>query len=206
MPTSKAKTVTFNREWKSPQNHMIYYFDIEFEDGTVGQFSTNKKDQNKFLPGVEVEYTVEPKSSGKGDWNKIDKVKSDEGAKAVPSKKWSRDPKVRKLIIAQTAVKCAIETLELETPANGKMVVLKDRIQSPGDILNIAAKYNKFIIENAGGNEQLEIILQGQVHNAINSAVAPALAVNSSDRVLEIAKEFRDGILKIANLEGDNEL
>lgn len=203
MPTSKVKLVKYNREWTSDAGHTVHYFDIEFEDGTVGQFSTNKKDQNKFLPDAEIEYTIEVKSGGRGDWNKIDIVKQDKQSSAIPAKKWAKDPKVRKLIIAQTALKAAIESLNLTTE---KGDILKDLIKTPSDILAIAGKYNKWIHDNSGNNEQLEIILQGQVNNAINSQIAPALGINSSDRVLEIAKEFKEGILKIAKLEEGNEL
>ena len=203
MPKSKVKLVKYNREWKSDAGHVVHYFDIEFEDGTTGQFSTNKKDQNKFLPDTEVEYTVEVKSGSRGDWNKIDIVKQDKQSSAVPSKKWARDPKVRKLIIAQTALKAAIETLELETE---KGPLLKDIVTKPEHILAVAAKYNDWIHQNSGGNEQLEIILQGQVHNAINCQVAPGLKVSNSDELLEMAKEFKNGILKIAKLEDSNEL
>ena len=59
MAKSKVTKVAFQREWKNPSfNTTVYYFDIEFEDGTKGEFSTNKKDQNKFLVGESYNYEV----------------------------------------------------------------------------------------------------------------------------------------------------
>jgi hypothetical protein len=208
MPTSTVKNVNYLREWEHPASkNMIYYFDIEFEDGVKGEFSTTKKDQNKFIPGEEVEYTIEKKSSqSKGEYLKIDKKKTEENKSALPAKQWKKDPKVRKLIVAQTGVKCAIESLELPVVIDGKEVILKDIVKTPQNVLDLAAKYNNWIHDNSGDNEQMEIILQGQVHNAIKCHVAPALEIKSSDKVLEVAKIFRDGILKIAKIEGGNEL
>ena len=208
MPTSKVDTVKFNREWNSPQGHTVFYFDISFEDGTEGQFSTNKKDQNKFFPGDEVEYTIEVKNGAKGDWNKIDKPKEDKGGgSAIPKKKWQKDPKVRKLIMAQTSLKVAVECVrELKTVKEGKELALKDMVHTPEDVLNLAAYFNKWMHDNSGGNEQMEIILQGMLHNAVHLEPAKALNITSSKTVTDIAAILKEGILKIAKVGETNEL
>ena len=61
---SKPSKITFTNEWAGPHG-VVYYFDIEFEDGNKGQISSLKKDQDKFQVGVEVEYQ-QTKVSKKG--------------------------------------------------------------------------------------------------------------------------------------------
>ena len=66
--TSTPKTIVFNREWTPSDGKFTnYYYDIEFDDGQVGQFSTNKPDgqQTKFKVGEETKYILK-KVSKKG--------------------------------------------------------------------------------------------------------------------------------------------
>ena len=197
MPTSIVKTVTFNREWQHPgTGSMIYYFDISFEDDTEGQFSTNKKDQNKFLVGQEYEYLTETKSGGKGDYLFINKPKAEQGSSPVPSKKWKRDPKVRKLIMAQSCDDYALEMIDA-------MAVL-DKVQAPEDVFRLGEKFYEWVHRNASDNEQMEIILQSSIKKAIKAVKIPVFKIDSSDRLLEVAFEFRTHVLKMAG--EDNEL
>ena len=41
---------------RRPEGGSVFYFDIEFEDGLKGQFSTNKREQTKFVAGNEYDY------------------------------------------------------------------------------------------------------------------------------------------------------
>ena len=74
MSTSKVTKAEFNREWESSYG-MLYYHDIEFEDGTKGQYPSKKKDQTKFVVGQTAEYETEDK----GKWIKIKPVKQEFG-------------------------------------------------------------------------------------------------------------------------------
>lgn len=50
------------KEWTNPKfNKTIYYYQIEFDNGDKGEFSTTKAPQVKFQIGVLSKYTVEPK-------------------------------------------------------------------------------------------------------------------------------------------------
>jgi len=72
METKKSivKSVRFNRKWNN-----IHYYDIFFENGDKGEFSTNKEPQTKFIVGTEEEYTIlteeKEKKSGIGTWTKF---------------------------------------------------------------------------------------------------------------------------------------
>ena len=66
--TSKIKSVEFKSEWANPKGGVIYYHDIEFENGDKGQIG--KKEKNSLSVGDELTYTVE--STPKG--NKIKTV------------------------------------------------------------------------------------------------------------------------------------
>ena len=61
-----------NRDYPGKSGH-IYVFDIEFDDGTVGEFSTISENQTKFTIGKDVKYTAEDLVSKRGDeYVKID--------------------------------------------------------------------------------------------------------------------------------------
>lgn len=56
----KVKKVDYLREWKNEQyNTTSYYFSVEFESGKKGEFSTNKREQIKFIVGNEYPYIIE---------------------------------------------------------------------------------------------------------------------------------------------------
>lgn len=76
MSTSKVTKAEFNREWESPHG-MLYYHDIEFEDGTKGQYASKSKDQTKFVVGQSAEYEIA--GQDKGGHNKIKPVKQEFG-------------------------------------------------------------------------------------------------------------------------------
>lgn len=66
METKRAKptNIEFQKEFNGT-NGTIYYFRIDFENGDSGQFSSAKKEQDKFRVGVEEDYTIETKVNGK---------------------------------------------------------------------------------------------------------------------------------------------
>lgn len=54
-------------------NGLLYSFNVEFEDGTKGLYSSNQESPKNFIEGTECEYTLEEvaKRSGNGTYNKI---------------------------------------------------------------------------------------------------------------------------------------
>jgi hypothetical protein len=54
------ESVTFKKEWDSQYGKM-YSFSVKY-DGETAMFSSKYKDQNKFIPGQEAEFTEETKT------------------------------------------------------------------------------------------------------------------------------------------------
>lgn len=66
--TSKIKSVTFKNEWNNPKGGVLYYHEIELENGDKGQIGTKKP--NPFAIGDDLTYTIEQTEKG----NKIKRV------------------------------------------------------------------------------------------------------------------------------------
>lgn len=60
---SKCTKCEFNRE-KESQHGMIYYFNVEFENGDKGSYGAKDKDDPKFKVGEESEYDITEKDFG----------------------------------------------------------------------------------------------------------------------------------------------
>ena len=57
LKTSKVKSVQANGTWESKATGDTYYkFEVEMEDGNIGEYSSKSKDQIKFVVGQETEY------------------------------------------------------------------------------------------------------------------------------------------------------
>jgi hypothetical protein len=52
---SKVTNVQASGTWEGKFG-LMYKFEVEFENGDAGEYSSKSKDQNKFLCGVETEY------------------------------------------------------------------------------------------------------------------------------------------------------
>ena len=107
----KVKEVTYSREWDSP-NGKTYYFNITFDSGLSGQFSTNKKDQTKFRVGDEYDVTIVEKVSKTGTkYNFIDKVKS---KNFDPKVSYYDRPEIQARITAAKSLELAIKEVLID--------------------------------------------------------------------------------------------
>ena len=55
LKTSKVKSVQANGTWEGKFG-LMYKFEVEMENGNVGEYSSKTKDQEKFVVGEEVQY------------------------------------------------------------------------------------------------------------------------------------------------------
>lgn len=101
--TSKIKSIEFKSEWPNPRGGVVYYHNIEFENGDKGDIGTKEKDSLRV--GDEIEYTVQ--STDKG--NKIKKVSSFQGGGGGGQYKRQDDPATRKRIVRSVCIECAIK-------------------------------------------------------------------------------------------------
>lgn len=66
---SKIKSYRFVSEWQGEKG-IVYYHEIELENGDKGQIGTKEKNPDKLAVGQELSYTIEATSRG----NKIKAV------------------------------------------------------------------------------------------------------------------------------------
>lgn len=62
MAKSKIKSIEFKSEWANPKGGVVYYHEIEFENGDNGQIGT--KEKNSLKVGDEFEYTLTATDKG----------------------------------------------------------------------------------------------------------------------------------------------
>jgi hypothetical protein len=53
---SIVKNVQSNGTWKNKENKLFYKYEIEMENGDIGEYSSISENQEKFTEGKEVEY------------------------------------------------------------------------------------------------------------------------------------------------------
>jgi len=58
MTKSKITRTVFREAWNNPKGGVIYYHDIELENGDKGQIGTKTQTPEKLNPGQEIEYTL----------------------------------------------------------------------------------------------------------------------------------------------------
>ena len=63
---SKVVSIKFANEWNGP-NGTVYYFDVEFENGSKGQVGSKKQDPAPWRVGDMAEFDVQPGREGYPD-------------------------------------------------------------------------------------------------------------------------------------------
>ena len=101
MKTSKVKRVTGNGTWEGNYG-MMYKFEVEFENGDCGEYSSKKEFQTKFIEGEEANYEFID--------GKFPKVKP---YYAPPQSNgqinYKKDDNVQDLIVRQSSLKAAVD-------------------------------------------------------------------------------------------------
>jgi hypothetical protein len=170
MAKSKVTSILFNREWRRPEGGSVFYFDIKFEDGLEGQFSTNKKEQTKFTLHEEAEY--EQKGTNKVGTKMIDTIRDKPQFKSTYN-----DPLVNVRIAMSVSLGAAIKT--------AINLGMKDITED--DVFAIANYYFKWITEGENSRD----IYSLKWNSILNAADYMAMnEIQNSKGVLESAKEF----------------
>jgi hypothetical protein len=178
---SKPTKITFNREWNGPSG-TIYYFDIEFEDGTVGQFGTTKREQNKFFIGTEITYSKEEKQNQRGSYFKIDKVNIDGGGGGSYGSRKS-DPKTERSIVANVALECAMSVIH-------KMKLESSVTKDLSSVFSLSNKFYDFIQSECGTDKQKRITMQARLKGVVEHLVTiEGLEIKSSDHILDYVRK-----------------
>ena len=107
--TSTVKNVQANGTWEGKFG-MMYKFEVEFEDGNAGEYSSKTQDQTKFVEGQEMEYEFID-----GNFPKVKPVyqKPDFASNGF-SGGYKKDDNVQKMIVKQSSLKSAVDSCKGE--------------------------------------------------------------------------------------------
>ena len=97
---SKVIAVRGNGTWEG-QYGLMYKFEIEMENGDIGEYMTKSEDQTKFVEGQTTDYVFID-----GAYPKIKPVNTFQGGGGGGYKK---NDNVQEYIIKQSSLKCAVE-------------------------------------------------------------------------------------------------
>ena len=100
---SKVISVQSNGTWEGSYGTM-YKFEVSFENGDTGEYSSKSKDQNKFVIGHETEYEFTD-----GKYPKVKPVYNPPSGGSF--NKFNNDPNRQKMIVKQSSLKVAIDYL-----------------------------------------------------------------------------------------------
>lgn len=120
MKTSKVVAAKFDHSYPSKygdDNGQLHQYNIKFENGDEGEYSSKSTDQNKFVVGKVACYEITDKPNGKG--KKVAPAKCPDDQPGQPSnqgnqsyQKKQMDPEEQDRIIRQVCYECAISALE----------------------------------------------------------------------------------------------
>ena len=113
---SVVKQAQANGGWNGKYGYM-YKYEIAFENGDSGEYSSKSAEQNKFVVGQETEYTLEAGQYG----NKIKPINNWQPNAQVSTPKQSND-KVQEYIIKQSSLKCAVDYVIANGGNEGKVI------------------------------------------------------------------------------------
>ena len=102
---SKVTNVQASGTWDGKFG-MMYKFEVEFENGDAGEYSSKSKDQTKFLTGVETDYEY---IDGKFPKVKPVWVQSQQQINTGSNNQSIKPDNVQDMIVKQSSLKAAVE-------------------------------------------------------------------------------------------------
>lgn len=111
---SKVNHVAANGSWDSAKYGTFYRFEIGFENGDSGEYSSKSQDQNKFVIGAEASYTITSRQHNGNTYYTIKPAEQQNNGFQPRAK----DPETEKRITRMSVLKCATD---LVTTGNIKM-------------------------------------------------------------------------------------
>jgi len=143
-----VEKVTFNREWTSSQGNKVYYFDLKDDAENWYVFSTNKKEQTKFLIGKEYEVDVEEKQNARGSYSFLNLSKAEQ----LKNKPSSTPNKAGGYVRPRNEVISIITQSSYEAAVTLCVKVGKEIINTHSQIALIAKQFTTFIVDQSGLN------------------------------------------------------
>ena len=100
---SKVTNVQASGTWEGKFG-LMYKFEVEFENGDAGEYSSKSKDQNKFLCGVETEYEYID-----GKFPKVKPVWVQNQPQQATQSNLQSNNNREEMIVKQSSLKAAVE-------------------------------------------------------------------------------------------------
>ena len=183
MKTAKSAptNITWDRSYDGRYG-TIHVYNITFEDGTEGIFTTTKPEdkQDKFTVGKEVTYTAKDETDRRGNaYTKIDIFKE----KPQSGSRGNRSFGSEESIVASVCLDCANILVEKQ--------MLQENINPDLKSLHaMADKFYDYIMSKAGNDVQLRINYQSRLKEIVNYFLDyPKLKITNSNEILEYVEK-----------------
>jgi hypothetical protein len=136
---SKVKKVQANGTWEGKFG-MMYKFEVEFEDGNAGEYSSKSQDQDKFIEGQEMEYEFID-----GNFPKVKPIyQKPDFVSGSSNGVYKKDDTVQKMIVKQSSLKSAVDYC-----SKGNC--------SPADVIKVAQEFVDWVMEDKKPDENNEM-------------------------------------------------
>ena len=148
MKNSKVTSVQSNGSWEGKYG-IMYKFEIGFENGDVGEYSSKNQEQNKFVIGTNAEYEY---TDGKFPKVKPVYIKPESFNNSF-SNSSNDNPDRQKLIVKQSSLKAAVEF---------------DNKCSPEDVLKNADMFYNWVMGKNNTSDNFDSRLQNKIDEITN--------------------------------------
>lgn len=148
MKNSKVTSVQSNGSWEGKYG-VMYKFEIGFENGDVGEYSSKNQEQNKFVIGTNAEYEY---TDGKFPKVKPVYIKPDSFNNSF-SNSSNDNPDRQKLIVKQSSLKAAVEF---------------DNKCSPEDVLKNADMFYNWVMGLNNTSDNFDSRLKNKINQIIS--------------------------------------
>lgn len=101
--SNKVKNITGNGTWESKYG-MLFKFEVEFDNGDIGEYNSKSKDQNKFIIGQIANYDITSRESNGNTYYTIKPVSPQQPAYNAP-----KDLETSKKIARMSVLKCVTD-------------------------------------------------------------------------------------------------
>jgi hypothetical protein len=132
---SKVNHIAANGSWNSEKYGTFYRFEIGFENGDTGEYSSKSADQNKFVMGQMATYTITSKEHNGKTYHTIKPAEQPQqsGGGFAPR---AKDPETEKRITRMSVLKCATDLVihgKVELAALTNVAIILEHYVMTGD-------------------------------------------------------------------------
>jgi hypothetical protein len=132
MKKGKVVSVTPQGDYQLRDGKTLYKFQVSFDNGDSGEYSSVKPDQSKFVAGTEAEYEINSTQYG----NRIKPVYNQGGGFSGGSSNYSsKGSDTQEMIVRQTALKAAVD-------------FLKEKQAKSTDVLKVADSFVEWVLKS----------------------------------------------------------